>query len=84
MDVCGPIKESAFRLRVDTTCPLHSETLDAMQDVDPEEEYILVIDADMIMRSPFFPKAMGVAPGSLQPTLASKHTCRLSLPVFYN
>ncbi len=34
-----------------------------MQDVEPEEEYILVIDADMIMRSPFFPKAMGVSPG---------------------
>lgn len=33
------------------------------QDVEPEEEYILVIDADMIMRSPFLPKAMGVSPG---------------------
>ena len=35
-----------------------------MQDVDVEEDYILVIDADMIMRSPFFPKALGVAPGT--------------------
>ncbi|CAL5222328.1 g4674 [Coccomyxa viridis] len=34
-----------------------------LQDVDVEEDYILVIDADMIMRSPFFPKALGVAPG---------------------
>ena len=40
-----------------------------MQEVDVEEDYILVIDADMIMRSPFFPKAMGVAPGG-SPLLA--------------
>ena len=36
-----------------------------MQDVEPEEDYILVIDADMIMRSPFFPKQLGVSPGML-------------------
>ena len=35
-----------------------------LQDVEPEEDYILVIDADMIMRSPFFPKALGVSPGA--------------------
>ncbi|CAK0787343.1 hypothetical protein CVIRNUC_010562 [Coccomyxa viridis] len=34
-----------------------------LQDVEPEEDYILVIDADMIMRSPFFPKQLGVSPG---------------------
>ena len=35
----------------------------SVQDVEPEEDYILVIDADMIMRSPFFPKQLGVSPG---------------------
>ena len=33
------------------------------QDVEPEEEYILVIDADMIMRAPFLPEELGVSPG---------------------
>ena len=46
--------------------------------MDPEEEYILVIDADMIMRSPFFPKAMGVAPGTSRYMLASKQTQALT------
>ncbi len=31
--------------------------------MEPEEEYILVIDADMIMRAPFLPEELGVAPG---------------------
>ncbi len=35
-----------------------------MQDVEPEEDYILVIDADMIFRSPFIPEQMGVSPGA--------------------
>ncbi|BDA42986.1 Peptidyl serine alpha-galactosyltransferase [Coccomyxa sp. Obi] len=34
-----------------------------LQDVEPEEDYILVIDADMIFRSPFIPEQMGVSPG---------------------
>ena len=34
-----------------------------MQDVEPEEDYILVIDADMIMRAPFIPERLGVKPG---------------------
>ena len=34
-----------------------------MQDVEPEEDYILVIDADMIMRAPFIPERLGVRPG---------------------
>ena len=33
------------------------------QDVDPPEEYILVIDADMIMRAPFIPAQMAVSRG---------------------
>ena len=36
----------------------------ALQDVEPEEDYILVIDADMIFRSPFIPEKMGVSPGA--------------------
>ncbi|EIE24386.1 hypothetical protein COCSUDRAFT_40799 [Coccomyxa subellipsoidea C-169] len=35
-----------------------------LQDVEPEEDYILVIDADMIFRSPFIPEQMGVSPGA--------------------
>ena len=50
-----------------------------MQDVEPEEEYILVIDADMIMRSPFFPKAMGVAPG-ISPPQACQQQAQSPMP----
>ena len=35
----------------------------ARQDVNPPEEYILVIDADMIMRAPFIPSQMAVSRG---------------------
>ena len=34
-----------------------------MQDVQPTEDFILVIDADMIMRQPFNPVALGAGPG---------------------
>ena len=34
-----------------------------LQDVNPPEEYILVIDADMIMRAPFVPSQMAVSRG---------------------
>lgn len=33
--------------------------------MEPKEDYILVIDADMIFRSPFIPEEMGVSPGVL-------------------
>ena len=33
------------------------------QDVQPTEDFILVIDADMIMRQPFDPVALGAGPG---------------------
>ena len=35
----------------------------AMQDVQPTEDFILVIDADMIMRQPFNPVTLGAGPG---------------------
>ncbi len=44
-----------------------------MQDVEPEEDYILVIDADMIFRSPFIPEQMGVSPGALPTPGSSLH-----------
>lgn len=31
--------------------------------MEPEADYILVIDADMIFRSPFIPEQMDLAPG---------------------
>lgn len=34
------------------------------QETDPEEEFILVIDADMIMRTPFNPVTLGAKPGT--------------------
>ena len=34
-----------------------------LQDVKPQEDFILVIDADMIMRQPFDPVALGAGPG---------------------
>lgn len=34
-----------------------------VQDVHPTEDFILVIDADMIMRQPFDPVALGAGPG---------------------
>ena len=34
-----------------------------LQDTKPEEDFILVIDADMIMRTPFNPIELGAAPG---------------------
>ena len=34
-----------------------------LQDVQPTEDFILVIDADMIMRQPFDPVALGAGPG---------------------
>ena len=34
-----------------------------LQDVNPQEDFILVIDADMIMRQPFDPVALGAGPG---------------------
>ena len=34
-----------------------------VQDVQPTEDFILVIDADMIMRQPFDPVALGAGPG---------------------
>ena len=46
-----------------------------MQDVEPVEEYILVIDADMIFRSPFIPMEMGVSPGEQTLCLSEKHGC---------
>lgn len=36
---------------------------DWVQDVHPTEDFILVIDADMIMRQPFDPVALGAGPG---------------------
>lgn len=38
-------------------------TLVTVQDVQPTEDFILVIDADMIMRQPFDPVALGAGPG---------------------
>ena len=35
----------------------------SVQDVQPTEDFILVIDADMIMRQPFDPVALGAGPG---------------------
>jgi hypothetical protein len=37
--------------------------IDWLQHVEPEEDYILIIDADMIMRKPFDPIALGARPG---------------------
>ena len=38
-------------------------TCHMLQDVQPTEDFILVIDADMIMRQPFDPVALGAGPG---------------------
>lgn len=35
-----------------------------VQNNDITEDYVLVIDADMIMRQPFYPEVMGVGPGA--------------------
>jgi hypothetical protein len=35
-----------------------------LQDVEPEADYILVIDADMIFRSAFIPEKLGLRPGA--------------------
>lgn len=40
-----------------------SELACTLQDVNPQEDFILVIDADMIMRQPFDPVALGAGPG---------------------
>ncbi len=37
----------------------------------PEEDYIIILDADMIMRQPLDPVAMGVKPGAVPRTLVS-------------
>ena len=37
--------------------------MDWLQKVQPQEEYILILDADMIMLKPFDPVKMGVLPG---------------------
>ncbi|KAK9819905.1 hypothetical protein WJX72_003823 [[Myrmecia] bisecta] len=34
-----------------------------IENTDPPEDFILVIDADMIMRTPFFPDQLGAGPG---------------------
>lgn len=52
-----------------------------MQDVEPEEDYILVIDADMIFRSPFIPEKMGVSPGSFHAFASCvKEVCQILVP----
>ncbi len=37
---------------------------DWMTKKNPQEDYILILDADMIMLKPFDPIKMGVAPGN--------------------
>ena len=37
--------------------------MDWLEKVQPQEEYILILDADMIMLKPFDPVKMGVLPG---------------------
>ena len=37
--------------------------MDWLEKTQPVEEYILILDADMIMLKPFDPAAMGVRPG---------------------
>lgn len=37
--------------------------LDWLQKTQPQEEYILIIDADMIMRTPMLPQELGAGPG---------------------
>lgn len=37
--------------------------LDWLEKAQPPEEYILILDADMIMRRPFDPVRLGVRPG---------------------
>ena len=46
-----------------TNADLSMHTLVTVQDVQPTEDFILVIDADMIMRQPFDPVALGAGPG---------------------
>ncbi len=41
---------------------------DWMSKTNPQEDYILILDADMIMLKPFDPVKMGVAPGEDCPT----------------
>ena len=38
--------------------------LDWLEKTQPREEYILILDADMIMRRPFDPVRLGVRPGA--------------------
>ena len=38
--------------------------LDWLQKTNPSEEYILIIDADMIMRKPMLPHKLGAGPGT--------------------
>ena len=37
--------------------------LDWLQKVNPTEEFILIIDADMVMRKPMLPLDLGAGPG---------------------
>ena len=37
--------------------------LDWLQKVDVKEDYVLIIDADMIMRAPVIPADLGAEPG---------------------
>lgn len=39
--------------------------MDWLEKTQPVEEYILILDADMIMLKPFDPVAMGVRPGEV-------------------
>ncbi len=41
--------------------------LDWLEKAQPREEYILILDADMIMRRPFEPVRLGVRPGAPPP-----------------
>ena len=53
-------------------CSLHCSGInkpvavqDWMMQTNPQEDYILILDADMIMLKPFDPIKMGVAPGKV-------------------
>ena len=52
--------------------------MDWLQKVQPQEEYILILDADMIILKPFDPIKMGVLSG--MPCIAFAYNCRWMQP----
>ena len=49
----------------------------AAQDTQPEEEFIMVIDADSILRMPFYPEHFNVTRGAAPPLASCLYTSYL-------